>query len=472
MTTTCHIDGTAPFEQLLDQGRIEDFLARVTVAGKPDDAAHFPEVLSDVAELRLRPGAPVLVAMPNGRELLTLVFALLATGAVPTLVPPSAPVSRIAETARRFGAGALIAPRVAAHAYGAHRTRTLGSFAEAVTLPALAPHHCRRGEVIILTSGTSGLFTGCRHGMDSLLLNARRHAAATELRETDTILVNLPLHYSYALVAQAFAALVRGSRLVVSGPPFTHRSYRAEIEEHAVTVSSLTPTLVSALSRDGGLALPCPLRTLTVGGDALDSAYVERLLAANPGLELYVTYGLTEAGPRVATLAAHREPAHRHASVGLPLPGVRTWLRKQAPDDSCGELIVETDTALRGRVGTGDGPAPAPGGRIATGDLFEEDEGYLYFRGRLAEFIVVRGEKVSLRSVRKTVESLPGVVRANTRVYRNDDGELRFDLEVYLHDPDSLRPDEIRRRLNDRLLRGERPSGIAIYPVPETGWHK
>src|SRR5205823_150846 len=161
---------------------------------------------------------------------------------------------------------------------------------------------------------------------DSLVRNARRHADAVGLTGRDTVLVNLPLFYSYAIVAQALAALVTGARLVVSGPPFSPEAYEAAVGRYAVTSSSLTPTIARLLLAQG-TRLPVGLRMLTVGGDRIAPEHVTRLRSANPDVELYVTYGLTEAGPRVSTLAAHREPPGRHGSVGVPLDGVTVSLR-------------------------------------------------------------------------------------------------------------------------------------------------
>jgi acyl-coenzyme A synthetase/AMP-(fatty) acid ligase len=221
------------------------------------------------------------------------------------------------------------------------------------------------------------------------------------------------------------------------------------------------------------LSLPASLRVLTVGGDALEPRYVRRILAENPGLELYLTYGLTEAGPRVSTLAAHREPVERHASAGRPLSGVRTFLRDPDPAGR-GELLVESDTVLRRKVGQADdgvvGPPVSPG-VLATGDEFVIDEhGYLYFQGRLRDFLVVDGQKVALPSIRQFACSLPGVLKAVTKVYRSDEGQPRFDLELYVDGVADTRV--VERRLREVLLRNERPAAIVFYAELSSGVHK
>jgi acyl-CoA synthetase (AMP-forming)/AMP-acid ligase II len=70
---------------------------------------------------------------------------------------------------------------------------------------------------------------------------------------------------------------------------------------------------------------------------------------------------------------------------------------------------------------------------VATGDLGHlDDDGYLYLRGRSSDFAMVRGEKVSLASVRHAAESLPGVVRAVAAVPPAGDDALADAEEVQL----------------------------------------
>jgi acyl-CoA synthetase (AMP-forming)/AMP-acid ligase II len=351
--------------------------------------------------------------------------------------------------------------------------------ARAVVLSHVDPPAYQPGSVVMLTSGTSGMASGCVHRADALARNAARHAAAVGLRAGDTVLVTLPLHYSYAIVAQALAALVTGQRLVISGPPFAPAAYREVIGRHGVTVSSVTPTIARLLLADPR-PLPAGLRTLTVGGDRLAATHVGALLATNPGLELYLTYGLTEAGPRVATLAAHAEPAHRHASAGLPLPGVRTALRPVPGRPGATELLVTSDTVLLRRVGR-PGPDRTLVGpdTVATGDLFRADaDGYLYHEGRLSDFAILRGEKVCLAAVRQLVETVPGVVRCATVIA---DDASHFDLDVRVTATGAPASDEVdlaaaeqrvRAAVAAYLLPGERPRRITVGPPNLAAFHK
>ncbi|MFF5405570.1 class I adenylate-forming enzyme family protein [Streptomyces misionensis] len=453
---------------------VVSLLARTLDLGRPGDVPDGPDfdtVAADFARLGLREGTPVVIALANGTHLLKQYFAVLLGGCVPISVAPSTPSARVNALAGHLRAGALVAARIDPSRYGADRVHQVGE-QQAVLLPAGGPQGAYApGHALMLTSGTSGMFSACLHRVDSLLRNARRHAAAVGTRADDRLLITLPLYYSYAIVAQALTALVTGAGLVISGPPFNPAGYRSAVVRHGVTSSSITPTIARQLVETGE-RLPSPLRSLAVGGDRMDPAHVAGLLSLNPTGELYVTYGLTEAGPRVATLAAHAEPAHRHASVGLPLAGVGATIREPGPD-GVGELLVATDTALLRKVGPAARQPLLEPGLVATGDLFRsDDDGYLYYEGRLSDFVVVRGEKVSLFTVRQAAQTIPGVARAIPRVSRDADGETRIDLEVHASEPVLVTDDMVHEALRPLLLRSERPAEITVVPVSATVQHK
>jgi long-chain acyl-CoA synthetase len=417
----------------------------------------------------LRPGDIVVIAMPNSVDLLWQMFGVLAAEGVPALVSPSTPSSQLRDILNHFSARAIVSLRP-----GLERSDSVEHFTvngiQAMMFEPSASHETSPGEVIILTSGTSGFASGCVFELDALMLNATRHADAIGLRADDTVLVNLPLHYSFALVAQVLAAWIRGARLVISGPPFHVPSYLALLIRGEVTVSSLTPILVRRLLQYGH-RLPDNLRVLTVGGDMLASYHVEQLIRLHPDHELYVTYGLTEAGPRVSTLAVHQEPAYRFASAGLPLQGTRVMLDDASASVGPRELLVSSETLMKRRIGLVEGRSRNDWrgrGFIATGDVFDLDEdGYLYFRGRLSDFLEKEGEKVCLASVRRIATSFPGVVAARTQPFAEAEDENGFDLTVSVIEALGIAEKDLQLGLRRSLRRSEWPRHINVVPLKE-----
>jgi acyl-coenzyme A synthetase/AMP-(fatty) acid ligase len=323
-----------------------------------------------------------------------------------------------------------------------------------------------------MTSGTSGVSSGCVFDFEAILLNGRRHADAIGQRADDTVLVNLPLFFSFALSSQALSSLTRGNRLIVSGPPFNLAGYQEALRNYGITVSSLTPVHIRSFLQSDPSALT-GLRVLSVGGDALAAELVARLVELRKEKDVYITYGLTQAGPRVSTLAAHAEPSSRFSSVGLPHEGTSVSLRPVEDGSGRTQLYVNSATVMKrsiGRVeGRGNNDLVEPQ-TIATGDRFDLDkDGYLYFKGRLSDFISRKGEKISLAAVRRLAAGLPHVISARTRVFKHADGSEDFDLELRV-DAASVAPhqkSDLQGILRSLLQRTEMPRVIHIEPASE-----
>jgi acyl-CoA synthetase (AMP-forming)/AMP-acid ligase II len=444
----------------------EAFLGRVQDVS-PEEGER-PAAITEIARAweraGLRPGDLVLLGLPNGGVLLRHFFGVLAAGGVPALLAANTPVARLRELQEVFGARAVGMLRLPADALRPSRVERVGGMEvgcfDGGTPPAASP-----GEVVMLTSGTSGFASGCVFGFDALMRNATRHADSIGLRTDDVMLVSLPLYFSFALVAQAIATMVRGGRLVVSGPPFHAPTYGALLERHAVTVSSLTPVFVRTLLQSHSVPTGT-VRTLTIGGDSLAPEHAGELLRLRPGRELYLTYGLTQCGPRVSTLAAHAEPAERYASVGLAFPDTRASLVDLGDGSGRKQLVVASDTVMRRRIGVLEGRHHsdwhAPG-VVASGDVFEQDaQGYLFYKGRLSEYILREGEKICLAAIRRVANALPGVLTARTAVSRTEYGE-DFDLTLVTSTSgETLTPDAYRAHLGRALRRGELPRQIQV----------
>lgn len=410
------------------------------------------------SQLGIRPGDVIVLSLPNGALLLKQFFGVLLAGAVPVLLPPTCPGQRLRELASLLAARAIVGSRLLASRLDSCTLEPLEASVAAL-LPAEEPPRTQPGEVILLTSGTSGFLSGCVFALEDLLLNAKRHADSIGQSDRDTVLVNLPLHYSFALVAQALATLQRGGRLVVDGPPFTISSYGAVLSQSGATVSSLTPSLARTL-----LASDAPIarqpRVLTVGGDSFGGDEVARLLALRGGRELYITYGLTQAGPRVTALAAHDEPESRFASVGRAIDGTTVFVKPISKGSELKQLFVTSQTVMRRRVGIVEGRTTEDVTQertIATGDIFEQDaHGYLYFQGRLSEFIVKNGEKLCLAAVRRIALQLPDVIHAKTHVLTAADGGQDYDILLFA----STRVHDYQAMLQRQLRKAEMPRRI------------
>lgn len=430
---------------LLAPDRLESFLASVVDADEPTvtAAAGYHAMKQALARSDLSRGDAVLLSGPHHPAFIGGFFALVEGGYVPVPHGPG--------RSERLGtiASALACAAIATIKATAVPRVTIETLKTDRVLPrqSYSP-----GEVVLLTSGTSGIASGCVHDLNSLLKNARKHHQSVSLGRSQRSLVVLPPYYSFALVAQVFAAFEYEGEAILASPPFTPDRFDTLLRKHNIDTTSLTPWLVSDLLSSGWTA-PNQLDLLTVGGAELDHTATRQLRDRCASSRLAITYGLSEAGPRVSTLLTDQVDDDKLGSVGLPLDGVSVL--QPCGSDTPAELVIQTDTAMLRRVGTKPQGA-GDSGRIDTGDLFSRDrDGYLYFHARHRDVILHKGAKLNLRSVRQIVEESPLVLYSRT--FPGDNG---YSLELFTHPSGSER--ETSRDALRRLSVRERPSSLTV----------
>lgn len=417
----------------------------------------------------LEPGRVVLIAMPNCPDLMYMFFAVLNSGFVPALIPPLTPAERILQMLEDFAAGALVRTPVQPGRWqelGVSAAEPLGRWQVGKCRDG-GPVQTQPGQVVIATSGTSSSFSsGCVHHFDSLRRNALRHAKSIGMSASDRVLISLPMCYSTALVAQMIAALETGCEIVISGPPFSVPHYLDDLQRYCVTLSSLTPVLLRQLNA-WETTLPPGLNKLTIGGDLAAPNEVEAFLLRQPWLELYLTYGISEAGPRVSTCPAHLLGRGYYASAGRPIDQTDVRILPGADgQDGQGELLISSDTLLVKRIGRGNRQTfiELDGKRwLRTGDIFFQDaDGFLFFKGRISDFIVIRDEKVNIGAVKQLCREIKGVMTCKTQIVNEGDQIAGFDI-VLTCDESVINETNCQQHsasLLKKLKRHERPRNI------------
>ena len=196
-----------------------------------------------------------------------------------------------------------------------------------------------------------------------------------------------------------------------------------KLVEERVTGFPLVPTM-SAILLQMDLAKYdwSSLRYITNTAAALPTEHIQRLRRLFPHVRLYSMYGLTEC-KRVSYLPPDQLD-RRPNSVGRGMPNEEVYLVDEDGNrlgpSSAGELVVRGANVMKGYWELPDEtaqrlkPGPLPGESVLyTGDLFRtDDEGYLYFLGRMDDIIKSRGEKVSPKEVENVLYSHPEIAEA------------------------------------------------------------
>jgi acyl-CoA synthetase (AMP-forming)/AMP-acid ligase II len=266
----------------------------------------------------------------------------------------------------------------------------------------------RSGDLLLQSSGTTGLPKIVRRSGDSLDAVARGSAESVGFRPDDRVLMTVPLTHSYGLehgvLAPIWAGscvhLCRGLNLPVIVP---------ELIAGGITLFPGVPSTFEMLAgvAEAGLTMPS-LRTAYAAGAPLPrpvfDAFAERF-----GIRVAQLYGASEIGS-----VTFNPPGDDFdpASAGLPFNGVS--IRILHPDTNAalptgaeGQVAVRAASMFSGYLNA---PADLIDGYFATGDLGRLDAaGRLFITGRIKLLIDVGGLKVNPLEVEAVLAEHPAV---------------------------------------------------------------
>ena len=333
------------------------------------------------------PGHLVIVDIPAGPEFIVALLAGLDIGCLVAPVPDS--WSRELRDRR----ASELRPDVV--------VTGLDMRVESVTRPA---SRALPAGLLLWTSGTTGHARAVVLSVRGLAWNARANARALGLTAEDRTLVLLDHCYCYALVHQVLSHLIVGASATVGIKPETLRAAGLDRLRDA-TVLAAVPTLWQWLLIAPGLLDHIHPRLLTLGGARTDRRLIEATANRLPDTRIAITYGLTEAGPRVTTGDGVESLDRPVGWVGSKLPGISVV----TGDD--GELLVTSPSNRRGYIEGGE--YVADGGPVKTGDVADLlPDGTIVIRGRIGRAISRGGFLVSPEEVEAVLLRHPSVTDA------------------------------------------------------------
>lgn len=269
--------------------------------------------------------------------------------------------------------------------------------------------------VLMLTSGSTGTprFVKVTHA--NLLSNTESIVKSQHLGGEETAMLILPVSYCFGASVLHSHLFCGGSVVFDSRFMFPDKVLKS-IAEYECTTFAGVPSVFKILLKRSSLAtisMPELRRVLQAGGH-LEWQYIEQFTTLLPDVPFYVMYGQTEATARITCL----EPGklyEKKGSVGLPLENLKLRIV-----DESGNALPPLHT---GAIQVS-GPSICPGywndpeetiggydnGWLDTNDYGKVDEeGYLWIEGRNADFLKVRGKRLSFGEIEKTVAGVPGV---------------------------------------------------------------
>lgn len=256
--------------------------------------------------------------------------------------------------------------------------------------------------VILFTSGSESAPKAVPLSHTNLLTNIRACLDVLQAERRDVVLGALPPFHSFGLLANLLAPILAGARMVHHPDPTDAAGLVRVIAAYGATIAVTTPTFLGYML---SAARPEQLRTvriLVTGAEKCPEAVFQQAEKLAPQAVVLEGYGITECSPVVA---ANRPGRIKRGSIGLPVKDVEVCVvdpdtYRPLPVGKTGMLLVRGPSVFRGYLAHS-GPAPfveVEGKQwYVTGDLvLQDDEGFLFFQGRLKRFLKAGGEMISL----------------------------------------------------------------------------
>ncbi len=388
-------------------------------------------------------GGRVLVFAENGTEAVVSFWAALKANATVSMINPQTKTDKLAYMLNDSGASALVthgklAPIFKPAAARAPNLRTMfiaGGGDTTGVQQKVVPYEAAIARVpssvprrnidvdlaaIVYTSGSTGDPKGVMLTHRNMLTAASSITTYLRNVEDDVILDVLPLAFDYGLY-QMIMAFKLGARLVLERSFAYPADVLGRVVSEGVTGFPGVPTIFAILAeleslRDYDFS---KIRYVTNTAAALPVKHITMLKSLFPAARIYSMYGLTEC--KRCTYLPPEDLDRKPTSVGVAIPNTELWIvdeqdRRLGPGE-VGQLVIRGATVMAGYWGKPEEtakklrPGPLPHEKVLyTGDYCRlDDEGYLYFVGRMDDIIKSRGEKVAPKEVESAIVDIPGV---------------------------------------------------------------
>ncbi|HVU95543.1 MAG TPA: amino acid adenylation domain-containing protein, partial [Puia sp.] len=380
------------------------------------------------------PGKVIAVHLDRGAALIAALIGVWKAGCTYLPIDPHLPQGRIAYMLKDASASCILASAHQPYSFEAANLILIETIFGQLTLTGdigRQPLTSNTGPIpayLIYTSGSTGRPKGVivhHAGMvNHLHSRVQRFALAPGSNVAQTASQSFDIS-----IWQMLAPLIAGATVTVydADAVLEPRQLLQNIARDGITVVDIVPTYLSVLldvaeTEFADLQLT-GLHSMATIGEELKPALVHRWQKRFPHVQLFNTYGPSEASDTVTDYTIPAGFKGPMVPIGRPIPNTRVYIvdkkNRLCPPGMIGELWIAGIAVGGGYVGLPEKttmsfiPDPFFEGKdqvYITGDRARWDEdGLLYFHGRNDHQVKVRGHRIELGEIERTLQRVPGI---------------------------------------------------------------
>lgn len=306
--------------------------------------------------------------------------------------------------------------------------------------------------LIVHTSGSLNVPKGVLHTHGGVVEHIENLNRIRSFSADDVLFSNAPFFWIGGLIYCLLCALEAGGRLVCS----TSQSAEATlnlIEKERPTMVTGFPQSVAHLPKD-----PSYSRRdfSSVQRGNMPAIMAPDFRPDDPELR-HNLLGTTETAS-VFLLDGNYGPLPEalRGSFGKPAPGFEVQIVEPATDEilplgQVGEIRVRGPYVMQGYLGRERHETFEPDGWYRTGDLaYQNEAGFVFYKGRLGDMIKTAGANVSPREVEEVISSITGRAAYVTGIADADRGQAVV-AAVVIEPGKRIDESDLRQRLKDRI---------------------
>ena len=331
-------------------------------------------------------------------------------------------------------------------------------------------------QMVIYTSGTTGAAKGVLDCHSMIYLSALEYIEAMHATEGDTLFTFLPLFHANARILCIYATLLLGTKAVIY-EKFSASRFWDQVRKHKATMFNSLGAVAQFIYNQP--------RKADDGDNPI------RVCAAYPmppeiyedfekryNLKVVEGYGLTELA--IVTYNPWDKP--KPGSCGKETKSFEVRIVDEddfpVPAGTVGEIVargrIPWATALEYQNMPDKTVELVRNHFYHTGDAgYLDEEGYLFFKDRIKDYIRRRGENISSAEIEKVVNLHPKVAESAALGLKSELSEDEVKIAVVLKPGEMLAPEELLDYCSDRMPHFAVPRYVEyVETLPKTANEK